>query len=81
MKFISESAGSKATPDKVIDYVLDEEKVCKGEDGEVLIATIGLDDDRPYAAQFREIAFAYGNTYGANERKYYHTKYTVSSRL
>ena len=78
MKFISESAGSKATPDKVIDYILDEEKVCKGEDGEVLLFTIGLDDDRPYAAQFREIAFAYGNTYGANERKYYHTKYTVS---
>lgn len=80
MKFISEDAASKATPNKVIEYVFDEEKVCKDENGEVIMATIGLDDDRPYAEQFRETALLYGNSYDEDERKYYHTKYTVSPR-
>ena len=78
MKFISEGAASKATPDKVIAYIFDGEKVCKSADGEIMMSTIGLDDDRPYAEQFREIALLYGNTYSKGERKYYHTKYTVS---
>ena len=80
MKFISEDAASKATPNKVIEYVFDEEKVCKDENGEVIMATIGLDDDRSYAEQFRETALLYGNSYDDDERKYYHTKYTVSPR-
>lgn len=80
MKFISENAASKATSNKVIEYVLDEEKVCRDKNGKILMATIGLDDERPYAEQFRETALLYGNAYGADERKYYHLKYTASPR-
>ena len=77
MKFISENAASKATPDKIIEYVFDEEKVCRDENGDVLMGTIGLDDERSYAEQFKETALRFGNTYHEDERKYYHYKYTV----
>lgn len=78
MKFISEKAASKATPSKVIKYVLNEEKCCKDENGEIIMSTIGLDDDRPYSQQFKEIAELVGNDYTKSDRKYYHFKYTVS---
>lgn len=78
MKFISEDAASKATPAKVIRYVMNPAKCCKNEDGEILMSTIGMDNDRPYSKQFREIAELAGNDYEYDDRKYYHFKYTVS---
>lgn len=80
MKFISEKAASKATPDKVIAYIFDGNKVCRDANGDVLMGTIGLDDERPYAEQFRETALRFGNSYHEDERKYYHYKYTVGTR-
>ena len=80
MKFISEKAASKATPDKVITYIFDGDKVCRDVNGDVLMGTIGLDDERPYAEQFRENAIRFGNSYHEDERKYYHYKYTVGTR-
>lgn len=79
MKFISEKASSKATPSKVIKYIMNPAKCCKDENGDILIRTIGLDDDRPYSQQFQETAELAGNAYTRNDRKYYHFKLTVSS--
>lgn len=73
-KFISEKAASKATPSKVIKYVMNPDKCCKDENGELIMSTIGLDDDRPYSKQFREIAELNGNDYETSDRKYYHFK-------
>lgn len=78
MKFISEDAASKATPAKVIKYVMNPAKCCKNEDGEILMSAIGMDNDRPYSQQFREIAELAGNEYELDDRKYYHFKHTVS---
>ena len=73
-KFISEKAASKATPSKVIKYVMNPEKCCKDENGNIIMSTIGLDDDRPYSQQFRETAELVGNEYTKSDRKYYHFK-------
>lgn len=78
MKFISEDAASKATPAKVIKYVMNPAKCCKNEDGEILMSAIGMDNNRPYSKQFREIAELAGNEYEIDDRKYYHFKHTVS---
>lgn len=78
MKFISEKAGSKAVPTKVIAYVLDNAKACRDKNGQIFMATIGLDEDRPYSQQFRETAMLTGNKYEEHDRKYYHFKYTCS---
>lgn len=73
-KFISDRAASKATPSKVIKYVMNKEKCLKDENGEILMSTIGLDDERPYSLQFRETAELNGNDYATSDRKYYHLK-------
>ena len=78
MKFISEKASSKARPAKVIAYIMNPEKCCTDENGEILLSTIGLDDERPYSQQFKEIAELAGNDYTLDDRKYYHFKLTVS---
>lgn len=58
---------SKATPEKAIAYVTDENKAGA-------IRTWRLDPGRDYAEQFRDEAAAWGKPWGHNDRKYYHMK-------
>ena len=73
-KFISERAASRDNPARVIKYIMNPDKCCKNENGELIMSKIGLDDDRPYSEQFREIAELNGNNYATSDRKYYHFK-------
>ena len=73
-KFISERAASRATPARVIRYITNRGKCCRDQEGNLIMTTIGLDDTRSYAEQFRETAELAGNPYTPNSRKYYHFK-------
>ena len=73
-KFISENAASKATPARVIKYIMNPDKCCKDENGSLILTTVGLDDRHSYAEQFKETAELAGNPYTPNSRKYYHFK-------
>lgn len=64
---IVEIKASKATPEKAIAYVTDENKAGA-------IRTWRLDPGRDYAEQFRDEAAAWGKPWGHNDRKYYHMK-------
>jgi hypothetical protein len=58
---------SKATPAKAIEYVTRDDKA-------VIISSLAMDDNRDYAAQFRETCDLYGKGNKRGERKYYHFK-------
>lgn len=73
-KLISERSASKATPAKVIKYILDPAKCCIDNNGNVIMSIYALDENRSYSQQFQETAELRGNDYTSLDRKYYHFK-------
>ena len=65
--------GFKAKPNKAIKYITDPKKAA-------IIVTHALDDERDYAAQFKETYNLFGKGLSFGSRKYYHFKHSFDPK-